>query len=113
LFLPTPTYDLSADESDTSIAVAHPLMPLIVSAGPDARRFDPRTVWQAFGLAWHDNRSNPAAFRIPEAGDMNARCARVGGYVDPATDAFVPDAAMLEAAGDNIISLEIRAGREN
>lgn len=100
------TVDMNLDETDPLQARAYPLFPLIVSAGPDAGPLAPNEKWRAFGLAWHDDG------RVPEAWDLSERCARIGGIMD-ASDNFVPDPEMLSFASDNVVSLLLRAGRDN
>jgi prepilin-type N-terminal cleavage/methylation domain-containing protein len=108
-----PTFDLTVDETDLERAVPYPILPLIVSAGPDGAGAAPSQRWRAFGLAWHEDNS------APTAGDLDIRCARVGGVIrdtssgSSTTHTFVPDAEMLQAAADNVVSIQIRSGRDN
>lgn len=87
----------------------YPLLPLIVSAGADALDFGPSERWKAFGLAVRFDHITGSEL-TPYAGDLDVRCARVGGCPEPSGRQFVPQSEMIRAVGDNIVSILLRSG---
>ena len=88
---------------------AYPLIPLIVSAGPDGAAYKGNPdLWRAFGLAW------PANGEAPTLSNLDVRSGRVGGTTaSEGGGGFTGDPDMLDAVADNIVSASIRSGQGN
>lgn len=91
-------FNLTVDESNPAAPVpwTYPLIPLIVSAGPDGE----------FGLTWRQDGS------APRFNDLDIRCARVGGTITGA-GAFQVQGNLVGNVNDNITSILLRAGTES
>ena len=95
-------------------SMIYPVIPIIVSAGPDGRNMAAGERWRAFGLAW------PSDGSVPTTNNLSARCGRVGVMTDANGDELTGASAIQDNAelllpfvGDNIVSILLRSGREN